>query len=270
MSYPAAASSVGIASRNENSVAAGRDSPSAYPPRMVAAERDVPGISASTWAHPMPSAWRAEIAAHLGRDRDRAQPLDQQNDDAADDERRRDGHRREEMSLDPVMQHRRPTSAAGRNASNRLPPGAAPASAVKHAPDQVRQHRAIVPDHGEDRADLDHDLEGRGPRPGETEQRSGHDQVPGRRDRQELGDSLDQAEDRRRSAAARRASARHHLLVERFVLRHHDVGGKLPGPGERRFAHPAVDGRVLAADRSRAGPSPRPSRPARAALPRRR
>ena len=52
--------------KNENSVAARRDRPSAYPPMIVAPEREVPGTSDSTWASPMPSAVGGRNVAHLG------------------------------------------------------------------------------------------------------------------------------------------------------------------------------------------------------------
>src|ERR1700675_4801724 len=44
---------VGIARKNENSVAAGRDRPRSRPPMMVAPEREVPGIMDNTWATPI-------------------------------------------------------------------------------------------------------------------------------------------------------------------------------------------------------------------------
>src|SRR5438552_14535308 len=50
--YPVAAKSVGIARKNENSVAATRDMPNSMPPMIVAPERDVPGNSANACAHP--------------------------------------------------------------------------------------------------------------------------------------------------------------------------------------------------------------------------
>ena len=45
-SYTLAATNVGIAKKNENSVAAWRDKPNNKPPIIVAPERDVPGINA--------------------------------------------------------------------------------------------------------------------------------------------------------------------------------------------------------------------------------
>ena len=47
---------VGMARKNENSVAALRDKPNNMPPIMVAPEREVPGINASAWARPSLSA----------------------------------------------------------------------------------------------------------------------------------------------------------------------------------------------------------------------
>ena len=41
------------------------DSPRAYPPMIVAPEREVPGTSESTWASPMPSAVRRRYLVHV-------------------------------------------------------------------------------------------------------------------------------------------------------------------------------------------------------------
>ena len=46
----------GTARKNVYSAATSRDVPMRMPPRMVAPERDVPGMSASTWNTPMSSA----------------------------------------------------------------------------------------------------------------------------------------------------------------------------------------------------------------------
>src|SRR5215216_5476164 len=57
-SYSVAASMTGIAKKKDNSVAATRVNPRAYPPIMVAPEREVPGTRDSTCARPIPSAVR--------------------------------------------------------------------------------------------------------------------------------------------------------------------------------------------------------------------
>ncbi|MNJ82301.1 hypothetical protein D3C77_816120 [compost metagenome] len=56
MSYTAAPSIVGMARKNENSVAVLRWMPAIMPPMMVAPEREVPGIIAKHCATPTPSA----------------------------------------------------------------------------------------------------------------------------------------------------------------------------------------------------------------------
>ena len=54
---------VGIARKNENSVAARRDKPKKIPPIMVAPEREVPGIIAKACAKPTFSASRQVISS---------------------------------------------------------------------------------------------------------------------------------------------------------------------------------------------------------------
>ncbi|MNH40399.1 hypothetical protein D3C79_1017180 [compost metagenome] len=48
---------VGMARKNENSVAALRDRPNSRPPMMVEPEREVPGIIARHWMKPIFRAW---------------------------------------------------------------------------------------------------------------------------------------------------------------------------------------------------------------------
>ena len=55
----------------------------------------------------------------------------------------------------------------------------------------------VLHDDREDRAELDDDVERVGPLPLQAEQAAHEDEVPGRRDRQVLGDAFDDAEDRR-------------------------------------------------------------------------
>ena len=66
------------------------------------------------------------------------------------------------------------------------------------APQHRDEPRAELPAHGEDRAGLDHDLEGLRLLAGVAQQRAGHDQVAGGRDGQELGEAFDNAEQGRR------------------------------------------------------------------------
>lgn len=47
---------VGIPKKNENSAEIKRDAPSKIPPKIVAPEREVPGIKASTWKRPIKKA----------------------------------------------------------------------------------------------------------------------------------------------------------------------------------------------------------------------
>src|SRR6188472_3132594 len=54
---------VGTASKKENSTTAARDQPSAMPPRIVEAEREVPGMIASDWDNPMKAASRYDMRA---------------------------------------------------------------------------------------------------------------------------------------------------------------------------------------------------------------
>jgi len=58
----------------------------------------------------------------------------------------------------------------------------------------VQQALAVVPAHREDRPELDHDLEHLAGVVVVAEQVAEDDQVPGGRDRQELGEALDDAE----------------------------------------------------------------------------
>lgn len=61
----------------------------------------------------------------------------------------------------------------------------------------VEEAGAVEPHHREDGPELDEDLEGLGALAGEPEQVACHDQVAGGGDGEELGDPLDEPEDRR-------------------------------------------------------------------------
>ena len=60
-----AANITGIAKKNENSVATWRDKPKDMPPRMVAPERETPGIKASDCANPIFTACQLLISSML-------------------------------------------------------------------------------------------------------------------------------------------------------------------------------------------------------------
>ena len=121
-------------------------------------------------------------------------PLDRQDRDAAEQQRPGDDQRAAEHRLDPVDQdeadHRR-----GQEADDDV---AEEAPGFGLPPDQADQHRPEGPpvehDHGEDRAQLDDDVEHRPARGVVAEQFAGEDQMAGRGDRDELGDALDDAE----------------------------------------------------------------------------
>ena len=56
---------VGIAKKNENSVATTRLNPNSIPPIIVAADLDVPGIDAKHWNTPTPNADKYDISPIL-------------------------------------------------------------------------------------------------------------------------------------------------------------------------------------------------------------
>src|ERR1051326_7110545 len=56
-----AAVSVGMARKNENSVATARSRPSASPPMIVAPDRDTPGMIAMAWQTPTPNAFETGV-----------------------------------------------------------------------------------------------------------------------------------------------------------------------------------------------------------------
>ena len=158
------------------------------PPMMVAPEREVPGISAKHCAKPTFSASSQRHGLRAFHPRRALASVDQQNDDAADDEGERDRDRLEEMGLDEARRPASPSTAAGMKATTRL----------RHSCEiDPEEPRAVFPQHGEHRAGLDRDVEHVAARVIEAEQVAGEDQVAGARDRQELGEPLDDAEDER-------------------------------------------------------------------------
>ena len=78
---------MGIATKNENSAAAGLSSRMASPPMMVAPDRDTPGTSASIWHKPIPSARGSGVRSTSTTRGSRTQAFDKQHDEPADDER---------------------------------------------------------------------------------------------------------------------------------------------------------------------------------------
>ena len=114
----------------------------------------------------------------------RVSTLDPQDDQAADDERERHRHRLEQIALDHLPDEQ-PGTAAGRKATSRL----------RHScPVDAKEARAVFPHHREHGAGLDRDVEDVAGRVVEAEQVAREYQVAGARDRQEFGETLDDAE----------------------------------------------------------------------------
>ena len=115
----AAAAMTGTARKKENSVAAVRERPRAYPPMIVAPDRETPGKSASIWASPIAERRPRRKVAGVGHPLHRLPALDERGS-----RRRRrcsaqrHGDRGEQVRLDPVMQQqaRRPPPAGTRAA----------------------------------------------------------------------------------------------------------------------------------------------------------
>jgi hypothetical protein len=97
------------------------------------------------------------------------------------------GNGREEVGLDRAAE--RKTQDRGRDESHRE---VAPQRDVDR-----EEPPAVLPDHRQHGAGLDRDVKDLGALAVEAEQVAGEDQVAGARDRQELGESLDDAEDQR-------------------------------------------------------------------------
>ena len=194
---------VGIARKNENSAAAARSSRMTSPPTIVAPERDTPGISASVWHDPDAERARDRRLIGLVHVRRRPEALDEQHDDAADDERRGDdAQRRTRRVVEPALDEVREQHAGDRRRDERdddsTPRTAAP-SGSDGSRDTTRDDlRAIQPHHRQDRSELDHHGE-HAARIVEAEQLLREQQMRRRRNRQELGQSLD-----RRPSDARR------------------------------------------------------------------
>ena len=118
--------------------------------------------------------------------------LDPQDHQTAGDEGQRHRHRVKQMRLDGLAKgqpehHRRDE---GDEHIEREAPRCGVGAQPHH---RALQPLAVLPDHGEHGAGLDGDLEDLGGLAGEADERAGQDQVTGARDRQELGESLDDA-----------------------------------------------------------------------------
>ena len=118
--------------------------------------------------------------------------LDEQDRQAADDEGQRHRHRREQVRLDRLRE-RQPEHHRGHERDQHVEREALRDPVAADVGDGAREALPVLPDDGEHRAGLDRDLEHLGRLAGEAQQRAGDDQVPGRRDRQELGQALDDA-----------------------------------------------------------------------------
>ena len=151
----------GIARKKENSVAARRERPSAYPPMIVAPEREVPGTSESTWASPMPSAVRGvprrpDPPSRGGRHRSISRitmPPDHQ----------RGRHHRdpEQVLLDPVV-GQEADDGGRKKGDQQIQQEAAAGPVAARRQHRLGQPDAIEPDDRQDGAELDEDVEGLG------------------------------------------------------------------------------------------------------------
>ena len=123
-------------------------------------------------------------------------PLDPQDHECAGDERGRHRHRPEEMRLDqaPEQQAKDRRRDEGYHQVRDEPLR----GAVRGEPREHREKlRAVLPHDREHRAGLDREIERLRLLAVEAEQIGGEDQVAGARDRQELGEAFDDAEDER-------------------------------------------------------------------------
>ena len=123
----------------------------------------------------------------------RGAAIDPQNDQTADDERHGHRHGEEQIRLDELVesepQHRQ-RNEGDDEIRDEAPRRRIAREALQHA----REAHAVFPHDREHRAALDHDVEYLGFVVVETEQLTRNDQVPGARDRQELGQTFDDAQ----------------------------------------------------------------------------
>ena len=170
------------------------------PPMIVAPERDVPGISANACASPTFSASVQRIASMSSMRTTpgarRCRRSTQRMTSAPATNASATGIGANSTAL-IALPNSRPSTAAGTNAIATLTAKRCATGCREEPGEHARETRAELPADGEDRAGLDDDLEHLGVIAGVAEQRAGDDQMSGRRDRQELGETLDDAEDER-------------------------------------------------------------------------
>ena len=92
-----------------------------------------------------------------------------------------------------ALPNSRPSTTAGTKAIATLSAKRRARGVAAEAGERRREPLPVDDDHREDRAGLDRDVEHLALVVGEAEQRAGEDQVAGARDRQELGQALDDA-----------------------------------------------------------------------------
>jgi len=122
--------------------------------------------------------------------------LGPQDDDAAHDERERDRHRRKERRLDRLFeqQSEHDRRDSGDDYIEREAPRLRTARQAGH---DAGDAPAKLPAHRENRAELNHDVEGLRVFVGEVEQTARDDQMPGARHRQKLRQTFDDAQNQR-------------------------------------------------------------------------
>ena len=162
---------------------------------IVDPARDIPGMSAKAWATPTLSASRHVIASTLVDANPMVAALGPQDQQPADDERERDRGRVETEYVLIQSPNASPSTASGVNAIATLATKRRARRVVDEPAQDLPVARAILPDHGHDGAGLDHDREHFRALVVEAEQLLRDDQMPGARDRKELGQSFDNPED---------------------------------------------------------------------------
>ncbi len=199
--------------------AASRSKPANRPAVIVIPDRDVPGLRASAWAAPMTTASRACMPSIFA---DARHAVGEAEEQPAEDQRDGDDRRRAEVLVDlsPRTPRRPPppapsTAAAARRCGRRgrRRPARRPQRTARNpARDVAGEVVAEVGDGGDQRADVEGDVErlldAVVVEVVPAEQPGHEQQVAARRDRQELGQSLDEAEDDGVEDAARRRRLR--------------------------------------------------------------
>ena len=174
----------------------GRSSPITIPPTIVAPDRETPGISASVWHSANAERARQRHPLCVGDDGRRTEPFDDQHHDAAGDERHGDHARSSvEHALDEAGQQ-----GAGDERGHRRDDDHKAKCRVVGIATTVRRRRARIfarYSHmiAQNRAELDHHGE-HAARIVVAEQPAADQQVRRGRNRQKLGDPLDDAKQR--------------------------------------------------------------------------